>query len=179
MYMNFGKSIGILSLLGCMALPLPAYALMQGLSTEKLTHDAALIVMGDVEDVASQWSADKKSITTTAVVSVQQVMKGKLEQKKVRVMYMGGQVGDIVMRQSDVAPLHKGERVLLFLSSEEQVSGGAARGIQGRGQGIYTIGNDRIARKQGFSVDAAYGQIDSIIPLEILTEKIRSYVDEQ
>ena len=173
------KSIAILLLLGCMVLPVPALGLMQGLSTEKLTRDAVLIVTGDVEDVVSQWSADNKSITTTAVVSVQQVIKGRLEQTKVRVMYMGGQVGDIIMRQSDVAPLRKGEKVLLFLTPEEQVTGGAAFRIQGRAQGTYTIGADHIARKHGFTVDAPDERMEMAIPLETLTGKIRSYVEEQ
>ena len=162
-----------------MALPLPVVALMLGLSTEKLTHSAALIVTGDVEDVASQWTADKKFITTTAVISVQQVMKGKLAEKKIRVMHMGGQVGDIVMRQSDVEPLNKGEKVLLFLSPEEELSGGAAFRIEGKAQGKYTIGADRIARKKGFSAQAVDEPMDISLPLETLTKKIKIYVDEE
>lgn len=177
--MCFRKSIGILALLGCMALPLPAVALMLGLSTEKLTHSAALIVTGEVEEVGSQWTADSKFITTTAVVRVEQVIKGSLTEKKVSVMYMGGQVGDIAMRQSDVAPLHKGENVLLFLSSEEEFSGGAAHRIQGRAQGTYTVGLDRIARKKGFSVQAPVEHMDSSIPLDTLMKKIKGYVDEE
>ncbi len=167
----------MLSLIGCMVLPFTAYGLMLGLSTEKLTRDAALIVTGDVEDVSSQWSVDNKYITTTAVVSVQQIMKGKLEQKKVRVMYMGGHVGNIVMRESDVAQLSTGEKVLLFLSPDEQESG--TYRIQGRGQGKYSIGDDLIARKHGFSVDTAHEQMDITIPFETLTGKIRKYVGEQ
>ena len=179
MYMKFWKFTGALSLIVCMVFPLPAYGLMLGLSTQKLTRDAALIVMGDVEDVASQWTADKKFITTTAVVIVQQVIKGKLVEKKIRVMHMGGQVGDTVMRQSDVMPLNKGEKVLLFLSPEEEFSGGAAFRIEGKAHGKYSIDEDHIARKQGFSYEAAHGQMDITIPLETLTEKIRNYVDEK
>ena len=157
----------------------PAFALMVGLSTEKLTRNAELVVTGYVEDIVSQWTPDKKSITTTAVISVQEVIKGMPERKKIPVIYLGGQVGDIVMRVSDEAPLHKGERVLLFLSPEKQLSGGAACRIEGRAQGKYTIGEDLIARKRGFSVEAADEHMDNNVPVETLIKKIRGYVDEK
>lgn len=157
----------------------PAFGSMVGLSTEKLTRDSELIVTGYVEDIVSQWTPDNKSITTTAVVSVQQFMKGKRAEKKLLVTYMGGQVGDIVMRVSDEAPLHKGERVLLFLSPEKHFSGGAACRIVGRAQGTYTIGDDLIARKRGFSVEADAEHMDNTLPVETLIEKIRGYVDEK
>lgn len=157
----------------------PAFALMVGLSTEKLTRDAELIVTGYVEDVVSQWTPDKKSITTTAGISVQEVIKGMPARKKIQVIYLGGQVGDMVMRVSDEAPLHKGERVLLFLSPEKQFSGGAACRIEGRAQGKYTIGEDLIARKRGFSVEADAEHMDNTMPVEMLIEKIKGYADEK
>jgi hypothetical protein len=157
----------------------PAFALMVDLSTEKLTRDSELIVTGYVEDIASQWTPDNKSITTTAVISVQKIIKGLPARKKIQVILLGGQVGDIVMRVSDEAPLHKGERVLLFLSPEKQFSGGGACRIVGRAQGKYTIGDDLIARKRGFSVEADAEHMDNTMPLETLIEKIRGYVDEQ
>lgn len=157
----------------------PAFALMVGLSTEKLTRDAELVVTGYVEDIVSQWTPDKKSITTTAVIRVQEVIKGMPVRKKIQVIYLGGQVGDIVMRVSDEAPLHKGERVLLFLSTEKQLSGGAACRIEGRAQGKYTIGEDLIARKRGFSIEADDEHTDNNVPVETLIKKIRGYVDEQ
>jgi len=157
----------------------PAFALMVGLSTEKLTRDAALVVTGSVEDTVSQWTPDKKSIVTIAVINVEQYIKGTSAQKKIQVMHMGGQVGDLVMAVSDEAPLKKGERVLLFLSPEKELSGGAACKIEGRAQGKYAIGEDGIARKWGFSVDAVNEQMDNTIHIEKLTEKIRKYIDEK
>jgi hypothetical protein len=157
----------------------PAFALMVGLSTEKLTHDAGLIVTGYVEDTVSQWTADKKSIITTAVVAVEQCIKGACTQKQIQVMQMGGQMGDLVMAVSDEVLLKKGERVLLFLSPEHELSGGSACKIVGRAQGKYSIGEDGIARKGGFSVGAVNDQKDNNIQVDKLTEKIRRYVDEK
>jgi len=157
----------------------PAFALMVGLSTEKLTLDAELVVTGYVEDTVSQWTADNKSIVTTAVITVEQYIKGTSAQKKIQVVQMGGQVGDVIMKVSDEAALKKGERVLLFLSPEHELSGGAACKIEGRAQGKYAIGEDGIARKWGFSVDAVNEEMDNTIHIEKLMEKIRRYADEK
>jgi len=157
----------------------PAFALMVGLSTEKLTRDAELVVTGYVEDTVSQWTPDKKAITTTAVISVEQIIKGVSVRQKIEVVRMGGQVGDLVMAVSDEASLKKGEKVLLFLSRENELSGGSACKIEGRAQGKYAIGEDGIARKRGFSVDAVNEQMDNTIHIEKLTEKIRKYIDEK
>jgi hypothetical protein len=157
----------------------PAFALMVGLSTEKLSHDAELVVTGYVEDTVSEWTPDKKSIVTKAVINVEQCIKGASAQKKIQVINMGGQVGDLVMMVSDEAPLRKGERVLLFLSPEHELSGGAACRIQGRAQGKYALGEDGIARKGGFSVDAVNEHMDTTIHIDKLTEKIRKYIDEK
>lgn len=176
--MQFKKALFFIALIYLAFLSSSASALMLGLSTEKLTRDAELIVTGNVEDTASQWTPGKKSISTTAVITVQEVLKGKTVPKKIQVTYPGGEVGDIGMMVSDEAPLHKGERVLLFLSQENQLSGGSAYRISGRAQGKYLIGDDLIARKRGFSVTAGDEDLDTTIPLETLKEKIRNYVNE-
>jgi hypothetical protein len=157
----------------------PSFALMVGLGTDKLTRDAELVVTGYVEDVTSQWTPDNKAITTTAVVNVEQIVKGVTVRQKVEVVHMGGQVGDLIMKVSDEASMKKGEKVLLFLSPEHELSGGSACKIQGRAQGKYEIGEDGIARKGGFSVDAVNDQMDNDIHVDKLTEKIRKYSDEK
>jgi hypothetical protein len=179
MYMKFCNFIGALSLIVCMVFTMQAYGLMLGLSTEKLTRDAELIITGNVEDTTAQWATDKKSIITTSVISVQEVIKGRAVEKKIQVIYPGGEVGEIGMKVSDEAPLQKGERVLLYLTPENQFSNGSAYRISGRAQGKYTIGDDMIARKRGFAAVAGDEHMDTTIPLETLKEKIRTYVDEK
>ena len=177
--MQFKKAPFILLLIYFVFLSSSAYALMLGLSTEKLTQDAELIVTGNVEDTSSQWTPDKKSIMTTAVISITEIIKGKTVEKKIQVMYPGGEVGDIGMMVTDEAPLRKGERVLLYLATENKFSGGSAYRISGRAQGKYTIGDDLIARKQGFSAADGDEHVDNNIQVETLIEKIRTYVDEK
>jgi hypothetical protein len=177
--MRYRQEQFIISLIFIVCSSLPAFALMLGLSTEKLTRDADLIVIGDVEDTAAQWTPDKKSIVTKAVISVQEVIKGRTIQQTIQVMYPGGEVGDTGMKVSDEAPLHKGERVLLYLAPEYQFSSGSAYRISGRAQGKYTIGSDLIARKRGFSIVTGDEHMESTIPLETLKEKIRTYANEK
>jgi hypothetical protein len=155
----------------------PAFALMLGLSTEKLARDSELIITGDVEDTEAHWTSDKTSIMTTAVISITEIIKGRAKEKKIQVMYPGGEVGDIGMKVSDEAPLHRGERVLLFLAPESRFSAGSAYRISGRAQGKYTIGYDQIARKRGFSLADGDERLDTALPVETLKEKIKSYVD--
>lgn len=177
--MQFRKTLFILSILCVVFASSSTFALMLGLSTEKLTRDAELIITGDVEDTESNWTPDKKSIMTTAVVSIAEVIKGKPVEKKITVLYPGGEVGDIGMRISDEAPLRKGEQVLLFLKPEKQFSNGFSYSISGRAQGKYSIGDDLVARKHGFSVSGSDEFVDNTIQVEALIEKIRTYVDEK
>jgi len=177
--MLYRKSIVITTFMCLAFLSSSASALMLGLSTEKLTRDADLIITGDVENTSSQWTSDKKSIMTTAVISIREIIKGKTVEKKIQVMYPGGEVGDIGMMVSDEAPLHRGERVLLYLAPEHKFSGGSAYRISGRAQGKYTIGDDLVARKHGFSVSDQDKHVDNNIQVETLKEKIRAYVDEK
>ena len=177
--MQFSKALFIHSILCLVFASSSAFALMLGLRTEKLTRDADLIITGDVEDTESNWTPDKKLIMTTAVVSIAEVIKGKTVEKKIRVLYPGGEVGDIGMKISDEAPLRKGEQVLLFLKPEKQFSNGFSYRISGRAQGKYIIGDDLVARKHGFSVADSDELVDNNIQVETLIEKIRIYVDEK
>ena len=166
-------------LCGACIFPSSASALMLGLSTDKLTGDAYLIVTGSVEDTESHWTPDNKTIMTTALLSIREVLKGRIAGKKIQVMYPGGQVNGIGMMVSDEVLLHKGEQVLLFLSKETRFSGGAAFRISGRAQGKYTIGEDMIARKRGFSAAAGAEHIDNNLHIDLLKEKIRACVEEK
>lgn len=177
--MLFRKRTVTLALAALLALPLPASALMRGLSTEKLTRGALLIIAGRVEGASARWADDKTIIITTATVRVRRVIKGSLAADTVEVIYPGGEVGDIGMRQSDEPKLAAGENVILFLTPDTRYGGGGAYRIQGRAQGKYAVGPDGMARKKGFSALAADGDLDTAIPEDRLLEKIRSCIDDE
>lgn len=154
--------------------PLQASAVMKGLSTEELVSDSELVLNGDVEKVESMWSDDGRAIISRASVIVNEVVRGKLVEERVVVEYDGGEVEDIGMRVSDVAPLIKGEKVILFLKSGKSRKASAdIKRIVGKAQGKYTIGEDGIARKKGFSIVDGEKDIDNNIAADLLIDKIK------
>jgi hypothetical protein len=146
---------------------------MLGLGTEELTRGSESVIIGEVEDTEAQWSKDGKTIFTKAFIVVNEIIRGRTLQKRIIIEYEGGEIGDIGLKVSDVVPLEKGERVLLFLKSGKSRGDGFVYNIVGKAQGKYSIDKERIARKRGFSVIRGEDIIDNNIPLDELIKKIR------
>jgi hypothetical protein len=146
---------------------------MRGMSTEELTKGSDIVVTGMVEDVKARWSMDGKVIFTTAKIKITGIVRGRTGQTVLDVEYRGGEVGDRGYRISDNPVLKKGEKVLLFLKPATSFMGGSAHQVIGRAQGKYTVGDDGITRKQGFSIMIGGEVIDNNIPVDELIEKIR------
>jgi hypothetical protein len=156
-----------------------AFGVMMGLSTEELTKSSDLIVIGNVKSVESLWSEDGKFIISRAKVIVHSVITGKWDKDIISVEYVGGEVGDIGLKVSDVKPLKQGENLLLFLKlkngqKQKMVKDEIHHTISGNAQGQYTINARGIAKKDGFSVMQGRELIDNDLPLEILINKIRA-----
>jgi hypothetical protein len=143
------------------------------LGTEELTRGSESVIIGEVEDTEAQWSKDGKTIFTKAFIVVNEIIRGRTLQKRIIIEYEGGEIGDIGLKVSDVAPLEKGERVLLFIKIGKSRGDGFVYNIVGKAQGKYTIDDERIARKRGFSVMGGEDIIDNNIPLDELIKKIR------
>ena len=148
-------------------------AVMLGLGIEELTKGSESVIIGEVEDTEAQWSKDGKTIFTKAFIVVNEIIRGRTLQKTITIEYEGGEIGDIGLKVSDVVPLEKGERVLLFLKSGKSRGDGFVYNLVGKAQGKYTIDKERIARKRGFSVTGGEDIIDNNIPLDELIKKIR------
>jgi hypothetical protein len=83
-------------------------------SPKELAHESQLVVDGKVSSVRSYWNEDHSKILTEAVVAVGSTYKGG-PTPSVRVVQLGGVVGNVRMTAHG-APLWKsGEEVLLFL----------------------------------------------------------------
>jgi hypothetical protein len=145
---------------------------MKGLSTEELTKESEMVVIGEVKDVQSHWSNDGTTIFSSAAVVVYEIIKGRANHDIV-VEYEGGEVGEIGLKVSDVEPLKKGEKVLLFLKTGKSKKDGNIYNIIGKSQGKYTIGEDGIARRGGFTTVSGEEVVDNNIPTEKLIDKIR------
>ena len=146
---------------------------MVGLSTEELVRASEIVIEGDVEEVASQWSVDGKIIFTSATVVVRRVIRGNTVQQKVVVEYEGGEVGRVGLKVSDVVEMKKGEKVILFLKKGKSNKDGVVFHAVGKAQGKYTVGDDGIARKKGFSLGRGEEVIDNNLPVDVLIDKIK------
>lgn len=84
----------------------------------------------------------------------------------------GGEVDGVGMKVSDIAPMTKGQRVLVFIKSVRGSVRERAYGVVGKGQGVYKI-RDGIARKEGFTVAGRANAVENNIPIEVIKERIR------
>lgn len=163
----------IVCVVGICFLAYPSLAIMKVISTEELTTESELIIMGDVEDITAQWSPDGQTIFTRVTVGNVDVIKGETGQEKVVVEHAGGEVGHTGYRVSDTASFRKEQRVMLFLKYSQSKYAEDAYRIVGKAQGKYTISDNGIARKEGFYAIGERGVIDNNIPVGELVDKIR------
>ncbi|MCI0451905.1 MAG: hypothetical protein L0Z51_05860 [Candidatus Latescibacteria bacterium] len=106
-------------------------------SPKELAQESQLVVDGKVASVRSYWNEDNSKILTEAVVSVGSTYKGGAA-SSVRVVQLGGVVGNVRMTAHGALQWKKGEEVLLFL---EPSTPGAFQ-VAGFSQGKYTIERD-------------------------------------
>jgi hypothetical protein len=169
------------------------FAVMIPLSTELLTRDSDLVILGEVIEVESFWNQDRTLIYTTAQVYVYDRAKSDEAQFKttVTVEYVGGLVGDVGLRVSDAPVLKPGETVVLFLKRTKSRRDGVTmvHEIVAGAQGKYTVGEDKIARKDGFTVllpdgkiseaDKAKTIIDNHLPVDQLLSKVGAFAKRE
>lgn len=104
---------------------------------KELAQESQLVVDGKVSSVRSYWNDDHSKIYTETVVAVGSTYKGG-STSTVRVVQLGGVVGNVRMTAHGALQWKKGEEVLLFL--EPSVPG--AFQVAGFSQGKYMIERD-------------------------------------
>jgi hypothetical protein len=104
---------------------------------QQLAKESQVVVDGKVSSVRSYWNDDRSKIFTEAVVTVGSTYKGGAS-PSVRVVQLGGVVGNVRMTAHGALIWKKGEEVLLFL--EPSVPG--AFQVAGFSQGMYRIERD-------------------------------------
>lgn len=162
----------VISIFVLLLFSMPAEALMKGLSTEELTGEADVIIEGDVMQVSSYWNDDHTSIYTEAVVVVNEPIKGSAA-TLIRVRHEGGEVGNVGLKISDMESFQNGERVLVFLKSDQNKIKEDVYVPVGKAQGKYRIDHNGIARKHGFSLAYDEDMVDNDIPVSVLKDRIR------
>jgi len=106
-------------------------------SPKELAQASQLVVDGTVQSVRSYWNDDHSKIFTEALVDVASTHKGAAAQS-VRVVQLGGVVGNVRMTAHGALQWKRGEEVLLFL---EPATPGAFQ-VAGFSQGKYLIERD-------------------------------------
>lgn len=154
-------------------------ALMLGMSLQQLVAESDMVVAGQVMEVRSSWTADHKSIITRANVALSEVIAGEVKERVVVVEYPGGEVDDVGMGVSDVAPLETGENVILFLQKVKSPAGAIASAggaqvmqIVGEAQGKYSVAGG-LAVKSGFTVVDPDDKVQYKVPVEELKREVR------
>jgi hypothetical protein len=168
-------------LLALLSAPRPARAsLVEAMDLTAMTAAAQRIVVGEVLSVTSDWDAEHKRIYTTAVVQVAETWKGA-PAGQLKLVQLGGSVGDIEMRVHGLPAYRAGERAVLFL--------GPSGALVGLGQGKRPLRFDTTARRwlvEGGDRTAAFvagprGEIQPVapevsLPLDELRKRVRKLV---
>jgi hypothetical protein len=114
--------------------PVPGISagIVEKLDLEDLAVGADCILVGTVEDIKSEWNRDRTVIYTYIKFSVENSIKGCLDQKEVTIRVPGGQVGDISMHVPTAPTFEAGEKTLVFLEVEDDGSLHVPGGFQGK-----------------------------------------------
>jgi len=83
------------------------------LDVAQLAARSDVILLGQVESTRARWV--RRQIVTEALVLVEESIKGAAA-ARVRIIQMGGKVGDIRMRQLGGAEFRVGDRAIVFLA---------------------------------------------------------------
>ena len=135
-----------------------------------LVENSDTIVAGEVLDLRSAWTADRREIFTTVTLRTERSFKGNARQL-VRFRVPGGSVGETRMIATHSAQFTVGERALVFLSG---ASGRLPRVTSGEAGKRYLrtdeSGADRIL--PGFLLDAPAGGNEGLDNLDDLADAL-------
>lgn len=157
------------------------------LDVPDLTLRSDAVIRGTVQNVQSRWSSDGMRIITEIEIGVDESMKGEAGQS-VKVVQLGGEVGDIGQRVDGLASFEKGEEVVLFLERQ----GTQRFQVSGMAQGKYRIERTQ-DKKAAFAVPEPLGAVNLVDPLtfepvepkrppldlESLRQQIRKYASQK
>lgn len=107
------------------------------LDLPQLVQESDTIVQGRVDQIYSQWDADKKVIFTYVSINVEDPVKGE-QRSVVTIKQLGGAIGAMNMSIVGMPRFVRGDDLLLFLKS----NGDGTHHVVGLGQGKYTVAND-------------------------------------
>lgn len=131
------------ALMACVAgavVPASATTLIRS-GLDDLVAANGTIVVGEIVDAESYWSADGTFILTDLRVSTVEVLKGRPESRELTITTMGGTVGDTTTLIVGGPVLVPGRSYVLFLNQEE-LPGGRALTVRDLVQGVFELKED-------------------------------------
>lgn len=99
---------------------------------EELTEESTHIIIGEVEQIRSEWNEEETMIFSYVTISVEAYLKGNSKGRYVTVRHQGGEVGDIGVGVSGEPDFAKGEKVKAFLRLETSGEFSVVGGGQGK-----------------------------------------------
>ena len=137
------------------------------LSFDELVSKAHSIVVGQVRDARTFWTADGKLILTSYTLQVRESMKGTVPSTVV-VTTIGGRIGNTVLHVSGMPAFETGETAVVFLEQS-----GAYSTVLGLGQGKFLVSNDQVSNSvNGISFDDGTAGRPTKMPLIELKRQI-------
>ena len=121
------------------------------MSIDKMSLEAALVVVGEVTDATSAWTPDQTTIYTTITIKVTKCVAGECGDT-VLIKQRGGTVGEATLYIPGMPKFSQGQKVLLFLDHSYEGEPGH-HSVIGMCQGMFVIekkkGGGKLAVQQG------------------------------
>ena len=163
----------ILAVLVCMvpALSGVACGLMVEYSFTELANSADLVVVGTVESTEGHWNQEHTNIETTVIVSVDDVIKGSLQESRIPVTVRGGTVDGVTQWVEDQPALIPEGQFGLFLRQK-----GDEYRVLGLYQGLLPLWNALEMRVYGEG-DTEYGDTRTILTAAQFREMVTAVLE--
>ena len=134
--------------------------------TDQLSQEADVIVVGNVNHLASEWDATKSRIQTRVTIAVSDVIKGGAGSQSVTIVVPGGEVDGVGEWYSHTASFKKDEDVVVFAKKDPKGNFRIASGQMGK----FTVKKDPASGRR---------IVPNIGSLDQFTSHIKSYLQSQ
>ena len=184
------RTVSVAAILGLVCLAsAPAYGLIANLSEDDMVAQSDYIVTGTVEAVDSSWEkmGSRQRIVTDVTIQVVSSVKGHLNKNGViSLRVLGGRVGSIISRASDLPMFKKDEQVLLYLTYSDEAGYVVLAGARGKYEILtesdtgekYVVGGS-VPAQVALDGVAKKGDGDGRVTLDAFTRYLRDIVKEQ
>jgi hypothetical protein len=113
--------------------------MVEQLSEQELVDDAEIICFGQVVDVKCEWNFEHTQIYTKINISIEDMIKGSINNESIELVVLGGTVGDTTLWIVDSPNYVKQQEVLMFLTKRYS----PIYQVVGFNQGKMTIETDK------------------------------------